>query len=523
MCILILVSCLLFLQKQRCIDLFAFLDSLGLTVLDSKRQPANWPLWRLGDPEAKQKADCLKTEELNKDGNGKDDGMQKEELNAMANEIGDPASTSSTVKPDLSIRTKRGLRLSELASLEAGKHVSDGVINFLIQQYSEELLGKGIHDTVLIDSDTSFFLSQGNTTGAMEMCSNRIVIFPINSNEESYNPGGPSLWSVLVLDKWTKHGPRFIHYDSSGGANVPFAKQLATILNPFVPQGTSFFEGSIHEQLDSSDCGLYFVAVARLICRWRASSELSKEDWDSDLQSKTSTKKIAKFRKAIYCGLREHEETVPNNVRRQMNQYSNEIASLENGQFIDDGLINLIFEQCSQELVNNGINDVILADANVTFLFNNGNTAGALELCSNSLVIFPVNNNEELNRAGGGTHWSILVLDKLTNDGPRFVHHDSSGGANSPFAFRLADKLQPFVPPGTYFVEGETPQQINSFDCGIYAIAITKSICQWRTNRALGDDQDWSGYVWTAVNAETTTNLRLALHQELQQLQITDE
>lgn len=103
------------------------------------------------------------------------------------------------------------------------------------------------------------------------------------------------------------------------------------------------------------------------------------------------------------------------------------------------------------------------------------------------------------------------------------MHHDSFEGANSPFALRLADILQPFVPPGTYFVEGETPQQINSFDCGIYVIAIARSICQWCTNRALGDDQDWSGYVWNAVNAETTANLRLELHQELQQLQFTNE
>lgn len=408
-CILILVGCLLFMQKQRCIDLFAYLDSLGLTVLGSKRQPANYPLRRLGDPEAKQKVDILKMEELNKDENGNADGMQKEVSKAMKNEIGDPASTSSNVKPELSIRTKRGLDPSELASLEAGEHVSDGVINFVIQQYAEELLGKGIHDTLLVDSDSSFFLSQGDTAGALEMCSNRIIIFPINSKEDSYSPGGQTLWSVLVLDKWTKHGPRFIHYDSSGGANVPCAKQLATTLKPFVPQGTIFFQGSTHQQLDSSDCGLYFIAVARLICRWRG-SELRKEDWDSDLQTETSAKKIAKLRKAIHYGLREHQETC--------HQYSNEIASLEAGQFIDDGLINLIFEQCSHELVNNRISDVILADANVSFLFNNGDTTGALELCSNSLVIFPVNNNQELNRAGGGTHWSILLLDKLTVDGP---------------------------------------------------------------------------------------------------------
>lgn len=131
-------------------------------------------------------------------------------------------------------------------------------------------------------------------------------------------------------------------------------------------------------------------------------------------------------------------------------------------------------------------------------------------------MIFPVNNNEDVNCAGGGTHWSVLVLDKWTELGPRFIHYDSYDDSNSPFARQFADVLKPFVPASTYFIESDTPQQDNLFDCGIYIIAIARSICQWCMGASLNDEEDWSHTLWREVSAETTANLRTSLHLELQ-------
>ncbi|KAI4382341.1 hypothetical protein MLD38_008317 [Melastoma candidum] len=49
-----------------------------------------------------------------------------------------------------------------------------------------------------------------------------------------------------------------------------------------------------------------------------------------------------------------------------------------------------------------------------------------LKLHSRNLVIFPVNNNDDVKLAEGGSHWSLLVFERNAN---MFVHHDSSKAA----------------------------------------------------------------------------------------------
>ncbi|KAF8692139.1 hypothetical protein HU200_039740 [Digitaria exilis] len=500
-------------DKRRCVDLFNHLDQLGLTVLDSKRSPGSWPLRCLGDPEA-----------ISIKVNSNEKASEKPHSGSVSRASGREKLVESSTRS-----SKRGLHHSEIPSLQDGRFVSDGIVKFVFKQYSDELRQKEIHDAVIVDVNTSLFLSRGHTTGAQKLCSNRLVIFPLNNYEESdHDRAG---WSTLVLDKWTKHGPRFIHYDSWDRANLPLARHLVDVLNPFVPWGTNFCEVDAPQQVDPSDSALYTIAITRSICRWCAKSSVSNEDcWSNVLWTEVSTKTIERLRKSLHRGLIGHQRVDGGNVPITSTSMQpeasdgsgkkglcpNEVASLQAGMFVSDAVVNFVFRQYSEELWRSGIRDVILADANTSFLWRYGDTTGALESCSNRLVIFPVNNNVDLECAGG-THWSLLVLDKWTELGPRFIHYDSYGASNSPFARRYAVVLQPFVPASTYFIEADTPQQENLFDCGIYIIAIARSICPWCMGASLSDEEDWSQTLRREVNAETTANLRTLLHLELQE------
>ncbi|THG16258.1 hypothetical protein TEA_014705 [Camellia sinensis var. sinensis] len=57
-----------------------------------------------------------------------------------------------------------------------------------------------------------------------------------------------------------------------------------------------------------------------------------------------------------------------------------------------------------------------------------------LNLSSKKLVIFPVNNNDDVTETEGGNHWSLLVFEKNANI---FMHHDSYGGLNAGHAKQL--------------------------------------------------------------------------------------
>lgn len=145
------------------------------------------------------------------------------------------------------------------------------------------------------------------------------------------------------------------------------------------------------------------------------------------------------------------------------------------------------------------------------------------EMSSKRLVLFVVNDNEDFSGRDGGNHWSILVYDRTKN---LFLHFDSMMGVNTPYAVKLYDALKEFMGPGgesssphtsskkqrkkkksvpsvkrgskptqpsvteeseatavsglPMFTECETtPQQQNGYDCGLYVLAIARTICQW--------------------------------------------
>ncbi|XP_016330844.1 sentrin-specific protease 8-like isoform X1 [Sinocyclocheilus anshuiensis] len=98
-----------------------------------------------------------------------------------------------------------------------------------------------------------------------------------------------------------------------------------------------------------------------------------------------------------------------------------------------------------------------------------------LSLASCRCVFLAVNDNS--NQSAGGSHWSLLLYRRDTN---QFSHYDSQSGSNSLNARRIAAKLEAFVGTGAKvpFVEEQSPSQQNSYDCGMYVICNAEALCE---------------------------------------------
>ncbi len=91
------------------------------------------------------------------------------------------------------------------------------------------------------------------------------------------------------------------------------------------------------------------------------------------------------------------------------------------------------------------------------------------------LVLFAVNNNPDVERAGGGSHWSLLAYSAAGNS---FHSYDSMAGSNRQAAQAVYKAAAAAVPPGARFVEEQAPQQANGYDCGVHVLAAAKLLCQ---------------------------------------------
>lgn len=98
-----------------------------------------------------------------------------------------------------------------------------------------------------------------------------------------------------------------------------------------------------------------------------------------------------------------------------------------------------------------------------------------LHLDTADVVYLPVNNNDQPSRAYGGSHWSLLQFRRATNS---FHHYDSFGGYNDDVARRIAAAFTVALAATApaFLAESATPQQTNSFDCGIFVICIAEAL-----------------------------------------------
>lgn len=89
-----------------------------------------------------------------------------------------------------------------------------------------------------------------------------------------------------------------------------------------------------------------------------------------------------------------------------------------------------------------------------------------IDVSSKDIIFVPVNNNTNID-SPGGSHWSLLVW---TRKSGTFLYLDSMTNYNKSSAIQLKDILGECYSLGTDIEYIDTPQQKNSYDCGVFVL-----------------------------------------------------
>eukprot|EP00924_Labyrinthula_sp_SR-Ha-C_P013726 snap_masked-scaffold_5-processed-gene-11.11-mRNA-1 protein AED:0.34 eAED:1.00 QI:0/-1/0/1/-1/1/1/0/214 len=151
--------------------------------------------------------------------------------------------------------------------------------------------------------------------------------------------------------------------------------------------------------------------------------------------------------------------------------YQKDIDLLKPGSWLNDSCIQFGFELLKRRYEEI---DVFFVDPGVVFMLSvlrekeilgEENREIREKIQERRLVLFPVVGGADVDK-GGGVHWSLLVYEKATK---KFFNLDSNRSFNYVQVEALVDKLSTFI--GKPRIENiKTPQQENSFDCGIFLL-----------------------------------------------------
>ncbi|KAJ0084264.1 hypothetical protein Patl1_30780 [Pistacia atlantica] len=122
-----------------------------------------------------------------------------------------------------------------------------------------------------------------------------------------------------------------------------------------------------------------------------------------------------------------------------------DLGILSGPHFLNDRIIEFYFSYLS----SCHSQDILLVPPSIAFWLMNCPDATSLKdfieplkLHEKKLVIFPVNDNDDVSIAEGGSHWSLLAYERNANV---FVHHDSNHGMNKMRAKQLFKAVVGFI------------------------------------------------------------------------------
>lgn len=180
--------------------------------------------------------------------------------------------------------------------------------------------------------------------------------------------------------------------------------------------------------------------------------------------------------------------------------------------WLNDSIISFYFEYLQNECIADP--EFVCLGPSISFWLANSfdqadfrQTLAQLELATKDVILLAINNNQELETYGGGTHWSLLVCFRGEEfPEAKFLHFDSANGSNNEYAQHLTNLLsEGLLGKRLDMIQESSPQQVNGWDCGVYVLGVAKCLCNWYTKSR---DQNLSLLIKESVTSESIAKLR---------------
>ncbi|RHZ88236.1 hypothetical protein Glove_25g7 [Diversispora epigaea] len=166
------------------------------------------------------------------------------------------------------------------------------------------------------------------------------------------------------------------------------------------------------------------------------------------------------------------------------------VTFYDDGRWLNDKCIDLYLEYLEHTIVpqERFKADIFFLRASMTFFLSNIDKSNISiysppELKSASIIFLVVNNNSDVSRAGGGTHWSLLVY---VRELKLFFQYDSYKSMNELKAKYVAETI--FGLDKVDIIETNAPQQMNDHECGVFVLSFAESI--FKKNKHQFDTQN---------------------------------
>ncbi|CAG8558846.1 8564_t:CDS:2 [Ambispora gerdemannii] len=208
--------------------------------------------------------------------------------------------------------------------------------------------------------------------------------------------------------------------------------------------------------------------------------------------------------------------------------YKDDFELLNEHQWLNDTCIEFYMEYLEKTKLIPQKNEeedrltIFLLRPGLTFLISNIQDAQFLasalprEIYTAEIIFMPINNNPNPTRAGGGTHWSLVVYLRAQQ---RFLHYDSVQGFNIAVARAAVERVADLLDVKEIsFLPMLTPQQDNGADCGVFVISIIDYLVNRILTNSTNFDTDREMQISSTNEITSPGEMRLRLRQLVEQL-----
>jgi sentrin-specific protease 8 len=126
--------------------------------------------------------------------------------------------------------------------------------------------------------------------------------------------------------------------------------------------------------------------------------------------------------------------------------------------------------------------NIVLLKPTMSIMLSTANDSQSLAIIGEALpdfsksthIFLPINNATNPEGGDDGTHWSLLLVSVI--DGVAF-HYDSMGTHNEQCGYNVSQKVAQLLKRSLRFTQMvDTPQQENSYDCGVFVCFIMEKL-----------------------------------------------